>query len=143
MLRQVVAVEALLGIESFGPASRLTLARSVEAGLPVAALEQFTANIAPHDARFKYRLVPEATLRRRIRSTGRLSTDESDRLVRLAKVFSFGLEIYGSPEKVREFLRRPHVMLEGRTPLDLALATSPGTDLIINLLGRVAYGGAV
>ncbi|MGH1558912.1 hypothetical protein ACRAWD_16865 [Caulobacter segnis] len=39
------------------------MARSVEAGLPVAALEQFTANIAPNDTRFKYRLVPEATLR--------------------------------------------------------------------------------
>lgn len=109
----------------------------------MAALEQFTANIAPNDTRFKYRLVPEATLRRRIRSTGRLSTDESDRLVRLAKVFSFGLEVYGSQERVREFLRCPHMMLEGRTPLDLALVSSSGADLVINLLGRVAYGGAV
>lgn len=143
MPRQIVAAEALLGIEGLGPASGLSLARSVEAGLPVAAREQLTANIAPNDTRFKYRLVPEATLRRRIRSTGRLSTDESDRLVRIAKVFSFGLEVYGSPEKVREFLRRPHMMLEGRTPLDLSIVSSPGADLIINLLGRVAYGGAV
>lgn len=99
MPRQIVAAEALLGIEGLGPASGLSLARSVEAGLPVAALEQLTANIAPNDTRFKYRLVLEATLRRRIRSTGRLSTDESDRLVRIAKVFIFGLEVYGSPEK--------------------------------------------
>ncbi|WP_261370945.1 MbcA/ParS/Xre antitoxin family protein [Sphingobium sp. B2] len=31
-------------------------------------------------------------------------------------------------------------MLDGKAPLDLALATSRGADLVINLLGRVAYG---
>lgn len=143
MPRQNVAVETLLGLGGFGPISPLALAHSVEAGLPVAALEQFTRIIAPDDARFKYRLVPKATLQRRIRSTGRLSTDESDRLVRLAKVFSFALEIYGKPEKARNFLRRPHQMLEGKTPLDVTMATSPGADLVVNLLGRVAYGPAV
>ena len=31
----------------------------------------------------------------------------------------------------------------GKAPLDVALATSPGPDLEINLLGRAAYGGGV
>lgn len=143
MPRQIVSLEALLGIEGFSSDSGLALARSVEAGLPVTALEQFNANIAPDDARFKYRLVPKATLTRRINSTGRLSPEESDRLVRVAKVFGLAIEIYRSPDKAREFLSRPHMMLEGRTPLDMALATGLGADLVINLLGRLAYGGAV
>ncbi|MGH1558911.1 antitoxin Xre/MbcA/ParS toxin-binding domain-containing protein [Caulobacter segnis] len=46
----------------------------------------------------------------------------------------FGLEVYGSPEKVREFLRRPHVMLDGKAPLDLAIVSSPGADP--NVAGR-------
>ena len=29
----------------------------------------------------------------------------------------------------------------GKPPLDVALATGPGADLVINLLGRAAYGG--
>ncbi len=143
MPRQNVAIETLLGIGDFARVSPLALAHSIEAGLPVSALEQIAAIIAPDDARFKYRLVPKATLRRRIKSNGQLSTDESDRLFRLAKVFSFALEIYGKPEKVREFLQRPHQMLEGKPPLDVALATSPGADLVVNLLGRAAYGSAV
>jgi len=32
-------------------------------------------------------------------------------------------------------------MLDGKAPLDVALATGPGADVVINLLGRAAYGG--
>ena len=58
-------------------------------------------------------------------------------------MFSFALDIYGAPERAREFLGRAHPMLDGKAPLDVALATSPGADLVINLLGRAAYGGGV
>ncbi len=143
MPRQNIAAEALLGIEGLESASPWALAHSIEAGLPVAALEQFTEIMAPDDALFKYRLVPKATLQRRKKSTGRLTTNEGDRLVRLARVFSFAIEIYGKPDRAREFLRRPHPMLGDKPPLDVALTSSPGADLVINLLGRAAYGGAV
>jgi putative toxin-antitoxin system antitoxin component (TIGR02293 family) len=150
LTRSITSIGELLGLDpratqslSVELASPLALARSIEVGLPVTALDQFAEIMAPDDRRFKYRLVPKTTLQRRRKSTGRLSIDESDRLVRLAKVFIFALEIYGTPEKVREFLRRPHQMLEGKRPLDVAMATSPGGDLVVNLLGRMAYGGAV
>ena len=45
--------------------------------------------------------------------------------------------------KVRDFLNRPHPMLDDRIPLELALATGPGADAVVNLLGRAAYGGGV
>ena len=141
---QAASVEMLLGVSIGRQASRLALASSIEDGLPVAALDRLADTVAPDDARFKFRLVPKATLERRRRSaSGRLTTEEGDRLARLAKVFSFALDIYREPDKVREFLGRPHPMLDGKPPLDVALATSPGTDLVINLLGRAAYGGGV
>jgi uncharacterized protein (DUF2384 family) len=34
-------------------------------------------------------------------------------------------------------------MLEGKSPRDVALATGPGADAVVNILGRAAYGGAV
>lgn len=143
MPRQNATAEALLGIEGLEPASPRALAHSIEAGLPVAALEQFAEIMAPDDVLFKYRLVPKATLQRRKKSTGRLTTDEGDRLVRIARVFSFAIEIYGSPDWAREFLRRPHPMLGGKSPQDVAMATSPGADLVVNILGRAASGSAV
>ena len=138
------SAEALLGVATGMQASRLALATSIESGLPVAALDRLADTVAPDDARFKFRLVPKATLERRRRSPSQtLSSEEGDRLARLAKVFSFALDIYGTAERAREFLSRPHPMLDGRAPLDVALGTSPGADLVINLLGRAAYGGGV
>ena len=76
--------------------------------------------------------------------TGRpFSTEESDRLARIAKVFAFGIEIFRDEAKVRSFLDRPHPMLDNRAPLEVALATGLGADAVINLLGRAAYSGGV
>jgi len=144
MAMQFQSVEALLGVKAGLHASRLTLPASIESGLPVAALDHLADSVAPGDARFKFRLIPKATLERRRKSaTKRLTSEEGDRLARLAKVFSFALDIYKEPDRARAFLGRPHPMLDGKVPLDVALATSPGADLVINLLGRAAYGGGV
>lgn len=142
MTAQPTSVETLLGVDAGKRASRLTLAYSIENGLPVAALDRLAERVAPDDARFKFRLIPKATLERRRKSASRrLTSEEGDRLARLAKVFSFALGIYQAPDKAREFLNRPHPMLDGKPPLDVALATGPGADLVINILGRAAYGG--
>jgi putative toxin-antitoxin system antitoxin component (TIGR02293 family) len=136
-------VENLLGVNPQSTDTRLALAYSIEAGLPVSALDHLAEAVAPEDTRFKFRLIPKATLERRRRSTKRFTTEEGDRLARIAKVYAVALDIYHDPAKVRDFLRRPHMMLDNKTPLDVALATGPGTDAVINLLGRAAYSGGV
>ena len=144
MAPPTASAEALLGVPPGRHASRLALANSIQNGLPVAALDRLANTVAPGDARFKFRLIPKATLERRRKAPAqRLTSEEGDRLARLAKVFSFALDIYQAPEPARAFLRRPHAMLDGKPPLDVALATGPGADLVINLLGRAAYGGGV
>jgi putative toxin-antitoxin system antitoxin component (TIGR02293 family) len=142
---QPANVEVLLGIKPKGKTETpLALAYGVLKGFPVSALDRLAAMVCPHDVRrFTYRVVPKPTLERRRKAKKPLTTDESDRLVRIAKVFAFGLEIYHDEAKVREFLTRPHVMLDNKTPLDVALATSPGADAVINLMGRAAYSGGV
>lgn len=144
MATQPASIEALLGVNAGRQTSRLALAYSIEDGLPVAALDRLADTVAPDDARFKFRLISKATLERRRKSPSqRLTSEEGDRLARLAKVFGFALDIYKGPDRAREFLTRPHAMLDGKPPLDVALATGPGADLVINLLGRAAYGGGV
>lgn len=64
-------------------------------------------------------------------------------MARRAEVFSFAFDMYKEPERAREFLGSPHPMLEGKAPLDVALATNPGADLVINLIGRAACVGGV
>ena len=137
-------VADLLGVRPKKAETALTLAYSVEKGLPVSALDRFAGRVSPQDARrFTYRVVPKPTLERRRRDKQLLTTEESDRLARVAKVFAFGLEVFRDEAKVRSFLDRPHPMLDDKTPLDIALATGPGADAVINLLGRAAYSGGV
>jgi putative toxin-antitoxin system antitoxin component (TIGR02293 family) len=49
---------------------------------------------------------------------------------RIAKVYTVALDMYRDPAKVRDFLRQPHVMLDNKAPLDVALATGPGADAV-------------
>lgn len=144
MATQPATVEQLLGVSTRVGNSRLGLANSIIDGLPVTALDRLAGAVAPDDARFKFRLVPKATLERRKKSASRhLTSEEGDRLARLAKVYVFALDIYQDGSKVRDFLNRPHAMLDGKSPLDVALATGPGADAVINVLGRAAYSGGV
>ena len=144
MSRQAAILADLLGVKPKNTETTLTLASSVEKGLPVSALEKLAGRISPQDARgFTYLVVPKPTLERRRKQKQHLTTEESDRLARVAKVFAFGLEVFGDEGKVRNFLNQPHPMLGGRAPLQLALATGPGADAVVNLLGRAAYSGGV
>ena len=143
MATQFAEVEDLLGLEGTG-GSRLALANSVENGLPISALERLALQVSPGDSSFKFRLIPKATFERRKKAAKKLlNREESDRLARLAKVFALAESVYGTPDGARAFLTRPHMMLDGKLPLDVALATGPGADAVSNILGRTAYGAAV
>jgi putative toxin-antitoxin system antitoxin component (TIGR02293 family) len=144
MAYKSASVADLLGMKPRKAETTLTLAYSVQKGLPVSALDKFADRVSPQDARrFSYRVVPKPTLERRRKGKQPLSTEESDRLARIAKVFAFGLEVFRDEAKVRSFLDRPHPMLDDKAPLEIALATGPGADAVINLLGRAAYSGGV
>lgn len=84
--------------------------------------------------------VSERTLARVRNSPGqRLSTAASDRLYRLARIFSIACEVLEGEEKAREWLRRGQVGLGGKAPLDL-LHTEAGSKEVEDLLWRIEYG---
>ena len=61
-----------------------------------------------------YRIIPEATYKRRKIN---LSSDESKPAERLARIFATTEFIWNSEEDARQFLSAPHPMLQGRIPL--------------------------
>jgi putative toxin-antitoxin system antitoxin component (TIGR02293 family) len=136
MAYKSASVADLLGVKPKKPESALTLVYSVARGLPVSALDRLAGRISPEDARrFSYRVVPKPTLERRRKEKQPLSTEESDRLARIAKVFAFALGVFRDDAKVRRFLDSPHPMLDDKAPLEVALSTGLGADAVINLLG--------
>ena len=64
--------------------------------------------------------IPLRTLARR-KGEGRLRPDESDRLVRAARIFSLAVELFdGNDEPARRWLTQPQPALGGSTPWDYA-----------------------
>lgn len=88
-----------------------------------------------------YRIVPKSTLAALKKRSSRLTPEHSNRVYQAGKVVGFAMQIYRDEEKVREFLMRRHPMLNDQRPLDVALDSGAGADMVINLLGRGAYGG--
>lgn len=132
-------VAEVLGIRPSPTPVRLI--EALERGLPVRALDRVAGLIAPADANFKYLVIPKATLARR-KGSHRLTRDESDRLARLAQVWRAAVDVWKSEDQARQFLMRPHMLLEGRTPVDVAMKTEIGARLVEEILGRLKYGSA-
>lgn len=86
-----------------------------------------------------YKLViPRRTLAHR-RRIGRFTREESDRVMRIARILAEADEVFGSPEKAGRWLRRETKALGGEKPLDL-LDTEEGARRVETLLGRIEHG---
>jgi putative toxin-antitoxin system antitoxin component (TIGR02293 family) len=138
------SIAALLGVraKTHGFTS-LDLAKEVGRGLSVDAVDRLCRLVAPTVPGFRYQIISKATLSRRNRTAKRrLSREESDRLVRLARLWAFAVDVWGSAPAARRFLSEPHPLLGGRVPLDVATETEIGARTVEELLGRLKYGSA-
>lgn len=88
-----------------------------------------------------YRIVPKSTLASLKKRSDRLPPEQSDRVYQAGKVIGFAMTLFRDEGKVREFLTRRHPMLEDERPIDVALESGAGADMVLNILGRGAYGG--
>jgi putative toxin-antitoxin system antitoxin component (TIGR02293 family) len=79
------------------------------------------------------------TLSRRLATHSRLSAEESDRMVRIARVLAMADETLGDRPKASRWLQTPNRALEDRTPFEL-LDTDAGVRSVETVLGRIAYG---
>ena len=91
------------------------LVRSVEQGLPLAELEDLRRDLDLPMDRLAPRLgLSKATLHRR-RIEGRLSSDESDKVVRFARLYGKALEIFGTEQNARLWLSTSQFGLGGQS----------------------------
>jgi len=119
--------------------SLLKLSDAVNGGLPKSYLRTTVRHVFPEPAdqiRFLYRVVPEATFKRR---QGRLSPAESERTERLARVIATAEYCLEDKELARQFLTSPHWNFSGKTPLETAL-TELGARQVEELLFGMAFG---
>ncbi|MDN3517260.1 DUF2384 domain-containing protein [Aquisalimonas lutea] len=133
----------VLGLEEAGSqTTALQFSETIARGLPLRSIEHVRRIVAPHSRTFSTLVIPKRTLARRRRKREPLSKSESERLARVARVWVMAKAVYKADEFARTFLGRPHPMLAGRVPLEVAVETEFGTAAVVEILGRLKYGSA-
>jgi putative toxin-antitoxin system antitoxin component (TIGR02293 family) len=116
------------------------LAQLVRRGLPATSVTALGEKLELGNTALSRKLgIPIRTLTRRLSHGARLTAAESDRTVRLARVYAGAVEMIGDESKAAEWLRTPNRALGGERPFD-QLDTDVGARTVEDILGRIAYG---
>lgn len=110
----------------------------VKSGLPVSELDALQNVLDVPIEKLAPKLgISKATLHRR-KAAGRLEPDESDRIVRYARLMGKAVEVFENEESARAWMSSSQYGLGGETPLDYAM-TELGAREVENLLGRIDH----
>lgn len=116
------------------------LIRLVMRGVSYQALRVFEANsgLSPQAVADTIG-IPERTLARR-RASGKLSPEESERLLRLASIFEKAVNLFeGEVSSAVNWLSSPKRILDNQSPLKYS-RTEVGAREVENLIGRLEHG---
>ncbi|HRD74841.1 MAG TPA: DUF2384 domain-containing protein [Hyphomicrobiaceae bacterium] len=138
-------IAEFLGLPRARSIDDLALVECVRKGFPVKTASVVVKRIDP-DGRFldPTQIVPKSTLSRRTKAQQPLSREESERILAISRVFAEVLRIYRDDTgRSAQFLVHPHPLLGGETPMQLAVGSIAGAELVLKLLDRADAGVAV
>jgi putative toxin-antitoxin system antitoxin component (TIGR02293 family) len=116
--------------------STALLVDKVRRGLPVRAFAILREAInVPTERLARLVHIPVRTLARR----QVFKVDESERIVRIGRLFQRATEVLGGEEEARRWLLQPQKALGNLVPLEYA-DTEPGAREVEDLLGRLEHG---
>jgi putative toxin-antitoxin system antitoxin component (TIGR02293 family) len=135
-------VEVLGGKRTFKQPIRKAddLVAQVRVGLPASTVNLLAETLSMQRAQVAKCLnIPARTLSRRLATKSRLTHDESDRTLRMARVVALANEILGTEDKASRWMVAPNRALGGQRPFD-QLDTELGVRSVEEVLQRIAYG---
>lgn len=116
------------------------LAESIRAGLPSKVITALSQHLTLHRTDVASRLgIPQRTLTRRLSRQARLTSAESDRAARMARIIALATDVLGDREKASSWLQTPNRALNGKIPLD-EIETDPGYRSVEEILYAIGYG---
>ena len=128
---------SLLGLRSQNP---IRIAKRVKEGLDFKALERFQRNTRFSTGELADVVAIKLRTLHRRKEQGRLDPEESDRLLRVSRVFGRALELFeGDAAAARRWLSTRSKALGGEQPLALA-GTDVGSREVEALIDRLEHG---
>lgn len=118
--------------------SESDLVEAVKQGLPTASVEHMVRDDLLSQAEVYTLIAPKRTYQLRRQKRKPLTAAESEKAVRVARIFALAIEAFQNPGKAATWLRRPSRVL-GRVPIDL-LESETGARLVEDELLRINWG---
>ena len=113
--------------------------QKVQKGLPVRSFEKLGKKLGVSDTLLSRILnIPMRTLTRR-KHQGRLNAEESEKVLRIAKLYDKALDVFEDEGATEKWLKEPARGLGGDIPLEYA-RTELGAREVEKLLSRIEYG---
>ena len=120
-------------------ANYMAVIHRADMGLPYAAIEAVGKRYGiPLASLARVIGLPARTLARR-KAERRLSSAESDRLVRVARIASSAEDVLETREKAGRWLQKPNRALGGAVPIEL-LRSDLGAEQVATILVRIDHG---
>lgn len=136
------SLESLLGGRGtlhVKPRTTLDWVSVIRRGISSAAVDSLAKTIRVTQSELAMALgIPERTLARR-KKEGTLNSEESAKLVRLARVVERAEQVFADLDAGLDWLKSPNAALSGATPLSL-LDTDIGAEGVMDTLGRIEHG---
>ena len=121
-------------------ADNLRLAELVHEGIPARALEDLAESMHLSLPKLADAVqISRRTLERRVADGSRLKPDESERALRLGRLFALAGDVFEDETSAAEWFAAPLAALRGKTPLELC-RTEPGAREVEQTLGRIEHG---
>jgi len=137
-----LSIEALLGgrkVLHAKPRTALDWVSVIRQGISSTAVDRLAKTIRVTQSELAMTLgIPERTLARR-KKEGTLNSEESAKMVRLARVVERAKDIFEDMDASINWLKSPNSSLSGATPLSL-VDTDIGAESVMDTLGRIEHG---
>jgi putative toxin-antitoxin system antitoxin component (TIGR02293 family) len=130
-----LTLEQYIGIS---PDSALDLAKIAEKGLPTESIAYLKEKGLTFSEVSEIVISPRTLKHRKARGE-QLSVEETDRMLRVARIITLADQVFGNHEKALTWLRQVDERLNDRTPLSM-LHTESGGRLLENLLWQIDEG---
>ena len=113
--------------------------QKVKKGLPVKSFEKLGKKLGVSDNLLAQIVnIPRRTLTRR-KQQGRLNAEESEKVLRIARLYDKALDVFEDEKSAEKWLKEPARGLGGDIPLEYA-KTELGAREVERLLSRIEHG---
>ena len=117
------------------------LEKLVIKGLPYQTVDKLVERIYPRDRSKRQQIISSSTYYRR-RKAGYLTSEESSKVERIARVYGLMLEVWdaeGEEDSALCFMQTKHHLLDNRSPFEASFSEL-GARQVETILFRIEYG---